>query len=413
MKKILSLLVMAIFLISLVPAALAAGNGNGNSAEPTKYQVGGEREEFISQAEQKRQELKEKRVKAITGRTRERVEVATKRMGLLRKFQENKQDLRQVVQKAVQRREQAIENYKKSRQKIEQMKNKLQQCKGKTKIDCTEARKQARKHSQDFLFNAADRALALVEKTRERIENSDMSEEDKADALADLEERAAEIASARETIDAIGENPSKDEIKEATKVLRESWTKANKEIKQKAAKNAAGKIGGTLVKIERLNAKLERTVEQLKSRGLDTTPIETMMQQFENKIQEAKDKHAEAEQKFSQGKANEAAQKIREAHSKVKEAHMLLKDVVRKIRKANQGQEIREGLEPETKAEEEAEEAAEEAAEAAEAAEEAAEEEAEEAEEEAEEEQEETAEIEDSDDSEEETEEEQEEETAE
>ncbi|MBW2986884.1 hypothetical protein KY333_05940 [Candidatus Woesearchaeota archaeon] len=352
--KILSLLVMAIFLISLVPAALAGqGNGNNaaNSAESEKYQIGGDREEFVSQAEKQRQELKEKRDEAIVGRTRERIEVATKRTGLLRKFQENKEAMREVVQKAVQRREQAIQKYQESKQNLEQMKNQLQQCKDDSGVECTETRKRAREKSQEFLFNAADRALALIEKTRERIMESDLSEEEKEKAVAELEERSAEVASTRETIDQISENPTKDEIKEATKTLRESWTKANKEIKQKAAMNAAGKIGGTLVKVEQLNAKLERTVEQLQNRGIDTTPIESIMQQFENKIEAARTSQEIAMQKFQEGNANQATTNVKAAHKSIKEAHVMLKDIVRKIKKANQGEKIREGLEPETEEE--------------------------------------------------------------
>ena len=67
-----------------------------------------------------------------------------------------------------------------------------------------------------------------------------------------------------------------DLIKESVKMVREAWRKAHNEIQEKAAREASGKIGGTLVKIEQLNTKLERTVEQLKAKGYDTTPIETM-----------------------------------------------------------------------------------------------------------------------------------------
>jgi len=68
-------------------------------------------------------------------------------------------------------------------------------------------------------------------------------------------------------------------------------------------------------------------------------------------IDEGKAAHEIAMQKFQEGNANEATVNIRAAHQRVKEAHRLLKDVVRKIRKANQGQDVQEGLEPESQAE--------------------------------------------------------------
>lgn len=375
MKKILSLLIMAVFLISLVPATFAAQGSGKATATPTQYQTGGERDEFISKAEQLRTELQEKRGEAIATRTRQAINVAEKRQEQLRKFQENKQELKEVIQKAVQRRQQAIDKYREAKSNLEKAKEKIQKCKGKSDATCTEERRNARKHAQQFMLNAADRMLGLLEKTKERIQASDLSEEEKAEVIADLEDRMEDIASARETIDETTEAATTDEIKESAKMIRDSWRKANKEIKQKASRAAVGKIGGTLVKIEKLEIKLERTVAKLKEKGYDTTPIEVMMQQFEAKIQEAKDEHALAMEKFQAGNANEATVNVRAAHAKIKEAHKLLKDVVRKIRKATQGESIQEeGLEPETQAEEQAAEAAEEEAEqAAEAEEQAAE----------------------------------------
>ncbi len=391
--KILSLLLMAMFLVSLVPAAFAVqGNENkADSPEPTGYVVGGDREEFVAKAEQRRQDLLEKREGVVAARTRQRLNVANKREELLRRFQENKAEMIEKVAKAIQKRTEAIEKFREAKVDLAKNKEKLKACKGKADATCTEERRKTRKNAQKFLLNAAYRMTGLLEKARERIQKSDrLSEEEKATAIASIEARMQDVVSAQETIEATTEAATKEEVKESAKMLRETWRKANKEIKEKTAREVSGKIGGTLVKIERLQAKLERTVEKLKQKGMDTTPIEAMMQQFENKIAEGKAAHEVAMQKFQEGKANEATTNIRAAHKRIKEAHRLLKDVVRKIRKAHQGEKIREGVEPETEAEDAAERAAESAAEEAE---EDAEEEAEEAEESEEEEAEETEET--------------------
>ncbi len=374
MKKLFSLLIMAIFLVSLVPAAFAEQDSESQGTDtptPIKYAIGGDREDFVAQVEQQRDQLRENRDSALAQRTRQRINVAEKRQELLRKFQENKAEMREVVANAVQKRTEAINRYREARGELNQIKAKLKACQGRSDVTCTEERRNARENSQKFLLSASDRALGLLEKTRERIEQStSLSEEEKATAIKQLEDRMQDMASVRETVEQTTEAASAEEIKESAKMVRESWRKAHKEIKEKAAREASGKIGGTLVKIEKLEIKLDRFVAQLKEKGYDTTPIEAMMQQFSNKIQEGKDAHAIAMQKFGEGNANEATVNTRAAHKRVKEAHMLLKDVVRKIRKANQGAQVQEGLEPETEAEEAAEEAAEAEQEAAEAAEE-------------------------------------------
>jgi hypothetical protein len=393
MKKVLSLLIMAMFLISIVPAAFAeqdSGNQVANTPTPTRYVVGGDREDFVAQAEERRAELLEKRGDVVAKRTRDRLDVAAKREELLRRFQENKAEMREVVANAIAKRAEAIKRYRESRAELASAKEKLKGCQGRSDVTCTEERRKARQNSQKFLLSASDRALALLEKTKERIEKStDLSDEEKALAIKQLEDRLQDMASARETVHQTTEAATKEEIKESAKMVREAWGKAHKEMKEKAARQAAGRIGGTLNKIEKLEVKLDRFVAKLKDKGYDTAPIEAMMEQFEAKIEEGKEAHALAMQKFQEGNANEATAHIREAHKSVKGAHRALKDVVRKIRKANQGQPVREGVEPET----EAEEAAEEAAEAEEESEETEVEDEEETEESEEEEQEDTEET--------------------
>lgn len=347
---------MTIFLVSLVPAVFAAqGNANQRANTPTQYAVGGDRENFVAQAEQQRQNLIEKREVAIGKQVRQKINVADKKEELLKKFQENKEQLRERVANAVQKRTEAINRYNEAKGELVKAKEKIKNCEGKQDVTCTEERRKTRQNAQKFLQSSMERALGLLEKTRERIENSKtLTEEEKTAAIADLEDRMEDIASVKETIEETTSDASAEEIKESTKMARESWQKANKEMKQRATQEASAKIGGTLVKIEKLTEKLDRTIEQLQAKGYDTTPIETMMQQFENKIQEGKDAQVIAEQKFNEGNANEATVNIQAAHKRIKEAHMMLKDVVRKIRKANQGEKVSEGLEPETEAEQDA-----------------------------------------------------------
>ena len=64
MKKILSLLIMATFVLSLMPFVIAENGQNAqNTATAVKerYQIGGDREEFVSQAEERVKQLKERR----------------------------------------------------------------------------------------------------------------------------------------------------------------------------------------------------------------------------------------------------------------------------------------------------------------------------------------------------------------
>ena len=372
MNKILTILVMAMFLIGLAPVALAeqgqdALTGAEQNPAPTseKYQIGGaNREQFVSQAEQKRQDLLDKRDMARAGKSGDQIEIATKKAGLQRKFAENADELKNILEKTKQIRVNARENYAEAKGKLADSKNKLNDCKGKTDdTTCTEAKTQAKQNAKEFLLNSADRVLNLLEKTKERLTNSEMNEADKTASLAKVDARIAELAGARETVDQLGDDATKDQIQEASRLIKDSWKGTNKDVKEEASKLAASKIGGVLVQIEKLQAKLQSTVDKLKEKGKDTSAVDAIMTDFNAKIDAAKASQADAQVKFTAGNMKEGTTAMKEAHKSIKEARILLKDVVRKIRKVNAGQKVTEGLEAETAQEQAAEQAQDAAAE--------------------------------------------------
>jgi len=363
MKKILSVLIMAMFLISLASVAFAvqgqAGNA-GTTGETAKYQIGEDRDTFVSEAEQKRQDLIEKRDMAREGKTGDQIEIAAKKAGLQRKFTENKQELEKVMQKMRQRKTNLQQNYQEGKQKLADIKSELSQCKGKADTACAETRTRAKEHANNFLLNSADRVLALLEKTRERVEQSEkLSPQEKNDALEKLDTRLGDMAGVRETIEQMDETATKEQIQEASKLLGDSWKGANKEVKTQAGKVAADKIGGILVQIERLQAKLQNKIEQMKKAGKDTSAIDAMMNDFNAKINTAKEAQVSAKEQYTAGNANEGTIQVRNAHQNIKQARTMLKDVVRKMAKVQAGKKVQQGLEPETAQEQAAEEAAE------------------------------------------------------
>ncbi len=369
MNKLLTLLVMAMFLVSLSPIALAeeteavAGSTEGTQE---KYQIDAkEREEFNSQAEQKRQDLIEKRDMARAGKTGEQIEIATKQEGMQRKFAGDKTELANFLEKTRSDRANAKEKYSEAKTKLADSKEKLKGCQGKTDdAVCTEEKTKAKQNAKDFLLNSADRVLNLLEKTKERITNSEMNEADKTASLAKIDARIAELAGARETVEQMGADATKDAIQEASRLIKDAWKGTNKDVKEEASKLAASKIGGVLVQIERLQAKLQNKIDQLKKAGKDTSAIDAIMTDFNAKIDAAKASQATAQEKFTTGATKEATAAMKEAHKSIKEARILLKDAVRKIAKVAKNEKVKEGLETET-AQEQAAEQAEDAAEAA------------------------------------------------
>jgi len=327
MKKLFALFVMAIFLISLVPAAFAAqgdgqGGQGGSQAQPTLYQE-----------QTPAKEARAEKVAAKMENMRERYKAARE------KYAQNKEQMRERLSMAKEKRAEAKTKHQEARQKIQERKEKLQACKGSETEDCRKTRSETKRHTKEYLSGVAEHVLGLLAKTKERVEASNMPEEQKSEILAKLDEQAEEIAGAAEAVETLGEESTKEDYQEAIKVIRESWTDTKKGIKKGAGKVAANKIRALNTRMEQLQTKLRNTVQRLESQGADTAPVKAQLEEFEAKLTLSKAAEQEAQNKYQAEDIEGAVEKTKEAHRHLLEAHKALKQLVRNMKQARGGEE--------------------------------------------------------------------------
>jgi len=336
MRKILSLLIIAMFVVSLSPAVFAVndnaggqGNGNsaGNDATPTLYQDRAQGP--MDGAKQARAEhANEKMAKA-----RERFQTAKE------KFQKNKEQLRERMAKVKEKRAEAKAKHTEAKGRIEGRKAKLTACVGDESEDCNALRKETRKYTKDYLSGVAEHVLGMIAKTKERVENSNMPEDQKTEMLANLEAKAEEIAGALETAEGLTEESSKEDFQEVAKIIRESWTGTKDEIKNGAGKVAANKIRALNTRMGQLQTKLERTLERLQNAGEDTTTAQRQLDAYKENLDKSKTAEQEAQAKYQESDTAGAVEKTKEAHRYLIEAQKNLKQLVQTIKKAQGGEE--------------------------------------------------------------------------
>lgn len=326
MKKLISLFVMAIFLISLVPAALAAqsdgqGGQSGTQAQPTLYQ--------------EQTPAKEARAEQVKGKMqsmRERYQTARE------KYAQNKEQMRERLANAKEKRAEAKTNHQEARQKIQERKEQLNACKGSETEDCKQARKETKTQTKRYLAGVAEHVMGLIAKTKERVQASNMGEEQKAKIMAKLDEHAAEIAGASDSIEELGEDSAKEDYVEAAKLIRESWKGTQNEIKKGAGKVAANKIRALNTRMEQLQTKLRSTVQRLQNAGEDVTPVKAQLEEFEAKLAQSKAAEQEAQNKYQSGDIAGAVEKTKEAHRYLLAAHKALKQFVQNMKQVKGGE---------------------------------------------------------------------------
>ena len=435
MKKLMAMVVLAVFLVSMIPAALAQDDTSDISAELNSNEDNGEaspvaisaRPKLISaekpalksvavrriqemDKEEFREEkelLLEKAIDKCEGtddpeaceeKLRLRVEqiqkIGTAALTRVQNFEQRKlekiTEFNQLQQdkdfskfkeeNAFKAREIAGENLKKAKdaymtakekfvnarnkaentkEKFNAAKDKVLKCSGDDSEECEEMREQINAKAKEHVMNIADVILEHLNKIKSRAEsNEDLSEEEAAEIIAEVDGYIGEIEAAKETI---ATSESKEEIIKATKEIKNSWQRMRKNVEVTVGKLVNARIGGIIVKSEQLQIKLERIMERIAEEGTDTTELESLVDEFNISIETAKEKYKLAIEKFTEAKNNtitpdtalirEGQEFMKAAHAALQDAQKNLRDIVHLIKQVGAEEELEEDESDEAAAE--------------------------------------------------------------
>ena len=336
MKKLISLFVMAIFIVSLVPAAFAmsdnAGgqeNGQGSDTTPT---VAAQQGDTTNTPQIAARGVKIANAKGKLKTVRERYQDARE------KYKQNKEQLKERLAKAKERRKIVMQKHQQAKERIKERREQLTACKDSETESCKGLRKETKRNTKNYMSGVAEHMLSMIAKTKERVEASDMPDEQKREILTKLDAQAEEVASALDSMEELGEESSKEDFKEAAKVLRESWKETKKGIKKGVGTAAANKIRAAGVRMERLSAKVQKMLERLESSGQDVSAATEQLAKYDENLASAKAAREEAQAKYQSGDIEGAVEKTKEAHRYLLEAHKALKQIVRHIKQAKGGE---------------------------------------------------------------------------
>jgi len=219
------------------------------------------------------------------------------------------------------------------KQKMKAMREGLQSCAGQRTEECKTLRRQARTDAKEVLQHTVGRINDLLEIAKERIAASNMPEDQKAQLLAELNAKLADVVSTEEVSGELSPTSTTAQVKKAAKEVRKQAQESRRALRKAAHHLISGKLGGALKRAEQLEAKLERIVERMKASGVD---VSILSDAFASKIVDARTAYDQSTQLFEQARAAEAGQKdelmkqatseLRESHKILKEAHVLLRD---------------------------------------------------------------------------------------
>ena len=226
----------------------------------------------------------------------------------------------------------AKQRFDETTEKFARAKERVNECEGNEDEECQIAREEIRIRAQEHVSNIADTIIEHLNQVRNRIEsNEDLSEEDAAEMIDEVESYIEEIEDAKETILT---SESKEEVLEAVNNVRDRWQNMQNRLGVIVGNTVNARVGGIIVQSEQLQIKLERILERMAENGRDTDSIETLVDEFGDSIEEAKADYKAAIGKFREAKDMETpgSALVQEGHNLMKEAHAALKEAQSKLR---------------------------------------------------------------------------------
>ena len=329
----MAMLIIAMFLFSGISFAKQEGEpGSGEAqglglanAQMERLDLGGFREANKERLQEFRQGLPEKREVA-----KQKLEQARERyMNVKEKYLELK------------------ERFMNQKQNFLEAKNRYLECKNNEDTECEQVRSETRERAREHLLDSADLILNHIETIKEKIESSeDLSEEEISDLLAKLEEQKNIIEEAKSTIEALDENSSNDDIKEAAKTIREAWQNIKVGFKHSIGRTVGARLRNVIANAQEAGERLSTSIDALEAEGQDVSDIKDKLNQYNLKVEEAITKYEEASAKWEEtttpGEVDELAKEanalFKEANELIKEAHGLMKEIVKDIK--DKGSEI-------------------------------------------------------------------------
>ena len=291
LRKLAALVVMALFVLSIVPLALAGKDQSGLSRE------GQNQENGDANVAEDGEAASDDNVPAERESRRERMD----------SLREEGKKLKDRVAHAREEFEKVKDQYKEKKHEFEQKKEELKQlnehakaCKDDSE-DCKAKKVDLKRGVKQHLIKTVELIDRSLEKLTNRVESSkvldDAQKEQALSSIAALEEQ---LTAKKEEIQALADDAPKEELKAKIKELKSLWQDVRKEQRRIIADLISHKqesIGNVYAKFgDRVEAQLNKLAEQ----GADVSKAQELLAQYRAKVDELNAVPAGEREQFKQ-----------------------------------------------------------------------------------------------------------------
>ena len=338
MKNHLSILLLAIFVISIVPFASAQAYGvqgevkAGTTKDPTSVDVNVRADVHADKREQKKEERTEKREEQ-----KEKREQIKEERKEIRAIRSTEKEVRVAIHERIQEHKKAFADFRVQ----------LKDCKGKKTDDCENTRTQVRAQAQVYLKDTIQKTLEDLKNPLERVAASTIDNKERA--LAELDAKITAVTVIQAKVDALPANATAAQIQDVTKELQQETKHVRRALKIHDAKLINFGLNGVLTRAAQIEKKMDKTLARLQEKGTDIHPADASVAAFKEHLQLARANADKAKAKFEEARTSESNfdALVKEGHGflktardELRQAQDALKETVRTIKTLREGTKI-------------------------------------------------------------------------
>lgn len=352
------LAVLAILIISILPAALADEQGNGSGKTKEGWGDKNKTEKGIGPAEGRGlgSEVREVARQHGNSEIKTRINEIVKKV-LVKDFVKKREIAKEKVEKFNDDFLKAKNAYVKDKELHIKVRNEFLDLKGayrqcnqnnsnSSKVNCTELDAKLLEKGKEDLIKLTDRIIDHLDKIKSRVSGTDnMNESEVNMTVADIDALIDELESEQELVNAAAD---KDDLKAAADQIRETWKSIDYKAFNYAERVIHAEVGQIYSRTVLLETKLQIVLDRLEANGTNISTLQAQLDNFTSFVDSAKLKIDDANDMFTEAKVlragngtnstgaakqklEEAKNLTRSAHNDLTKAHVILMQLVKQL----------------------------------------------------------------------------------
>ncbi len=337
--KMMSLLVAAILVGSIVPAAAIAERGGpetGGVHAGVTVGIGGSGPENETEHERNGSGRGSGEGIGLGLGGGARMGNATVRGEFRDALRARLEDMKQARDDYKERRQEfrdAKDAYADLRGKLLSVRGQLNACKSSESDDCVQARENFSATAKDFLISAAAKITSHLDALDTYVDANVANDTLKASLKADIDSVRGNVEAQVVTINALPDNATRAQLEQARDSLNDALKETRRITLAVSARLVTEKADEGTDTLHALRARLASVRDELESKGADVTRLDSLLAQFDAKLDASAQAYADAQAKYDAARSGDVnAQALADFQAAAKASRQDFADAVALVR---------------------------------------------------------------------------------